>query len=81
MNPHYHIVREVSYCWIQKPNNGGELYNDPHEIVEELNRLQRERDEARHLANRLQLERDVLVSCIKEMEFSTTKATEAIKSL
>ncbi len=80
MNSHYHIVREISGCWIQKPN-GSELYDDPHEIVEELNRLQRERDEARHLANRLQLERDVLVSCIKEMEFSTTKAAEAIKSL
>jgi hypothetical protein len=39
MNSHYHIVREISGCWIQKPN-GGELYNDPHEIVEELNRLQ-----------------------------------------
>jgi len=49
MNSHYHIVREISGCWIQKPN-GSELYDDPHEIVEELNRLQRERDEARHLA-------------------------------
>ena len=49
MNQHYHIVREINGCWIQKPN-GRELYDDPHEIVEELNRLQRERDEARHLA-------------------------------
>jgi hypothetical protein len=81
MSPNYTLNRDGAVRWIGLPNNGGELGPDLDDIVEELNRLQRERDEARHLANRLQLERDVLVSCIKEMEFSTTKAAEAIKSL
>jgi len=58
MNSHYHIVREISGCWIQKPNNGGELYNDPHEIVEELNRLQERIKRLEEAGNELMYDND-----------------------
>jgi hypothetical protein len=60
MSPNYTLNRDEDFRWIGLPNNGGELGPDLDDIVEELNRLRRERDEARDLANRLQLERDRL---------------------
>ena len=61
MSPKYTIVNDQCGPWICFPNNGGELGPSTLDIVQELNRLQRDRDKA-------QQENKLLKERIKRLE-------------
>jgi hypothetical protein len=54
MSKYYSVIREGKERWISMPNNGGELVQCPLEIMEELNRLIHQRDEANERIKRLE---------------------------
>jgi hypothetical protein len=61
MSKYYSVIREGKERWISMPNNGGELGPCPLEIMEELNRLIHQRDEANERIKRLEEALDLVV--------------------
>jgi hypothetical protein len=54
MSKYYSIILEEGKRWISMPYNGGELGPCPVEIMQELNRLIHQRDEANERIKRLE---------------------------